>query len=99
MVVRSATAGGTTQRGMRRRWKRHDVLRGQHMAGKRARKRAVTITVRAEKREWEVINRAAAAVGKSRAAFVLDAALRAATRRPSVHRLVVSARSYRRLIA
>ena len=69
------------------------------MATKKASKQAVTITVRAEKRQWEIIDRAAAAVGKSRSAFVLDAALRAATKRPSVYRLVVSARSYRRLIA
>lgn len=69
------------------------------MATKKASKRAVTITVRAEKRQWEIIDRAATAVGKSRSAFVLDAALRAATKRPSVHRLVLSARSYRRLVA
>ena len=69
------------------------------MATKKASKRAVTITVRAEKRQWEIIDRAATAVGKTRSAFVLDAALGAATRRPSAHRLVVSARSFRRLLA
>jgi uncharacterized protein (DUF1778 family) len=68
------------------------------MARRRASKRAVTITVRAEKRQWEIIDRAATAVGKSRS-VVLDAALSAATKRPSVHRLVVSARSFRRLLA
>jgi uncharacterized protein (DUF1778 family) len=52
------------------------------MATKKASKRAVTITVRAEKRELEIIDRAAAMIGKSRSAFVLDAALRAAARRP-----------------
>lgn len=39
-----------------------------------ASKRTVTITIRAEKSRLEVIDRAAAAVGKSRSEFVLDAA-------------------------
>lgn len=69
------------------------------MSTRKASKRATTITMRAERRQWELIDRAAAAVGKSRSEFVLDAALRAATKCPSIHRLVLSARSYRRLVA
>lgn len=62
-------------------------------------KRTVTITMRAKKSRLEVIDRAAAAVGKSRSEFVLDAAWREATSGPPIQRLfVLDVAAYRRFI-
>jgi uncharacterized protein (DUF1778 family) len=62
-------------------------------------KRIVTITVRAEKSQWAVIDRAAAAGGKSRSEFMLDAAWREAISGPPIQRLfVLDAAAYRRFV-
>lgn len=63
-------------------------------------RRTVTITVRADRGQWDVIDRAAAGVGKSRAEFVLDAALSEAASSRLIQRVfMLDARRYRRFVA